>query len=835
MKLRELIRQVRSCKTAAEERSVIAKECAEIRTAIKTEDSPYRHRNLAKLLFINMLGYPTHFGQMECLKLVASEKFTEKRVGYLALTLLLDEKQEVLMLVTNSIKKDLNHDNPYVIGLALAALANVSSAEIARDLASEICRLLQKNNSFIKKKAALTALRFIRKAPELVDDFIGDVHELLHSKNHGVLLSGVSLAIEIVKLEPELAKKSFLPMISDMLRLLRNLASGYAPEHEISGVADPFLQTKLIKFIRLLLKDEKKVPEELTDILSTVASNTETQKNAGNAILYECVETIMSIPAEASLRVMAINILGRFLLNRDNNIRYVALNTLSRCVKDDVKAMQRHRNTVVDCLKDPDISIRRRALELIYSLVNKSNVKALVRELINYLVLASGDVEFHTDLTEKVTTVIDRFSPDPLWQIDTLIRVLQAAGNLTQENVPASLIALISQHEEYQAYAAHKLFQCIRTDTKQVALVNVAVWTIGEYGMNLVSSDGYEKASSLSDEVFQRVDERHVLDVFKNILTNPNTPQTSKEYLLSALVKLSVRFAGSKDDIAALTKTLYRSAQLELQSRSCEYGSLMSKPFDALRNEIVAPVPALDPEYVRNKIAETHIAVAFSDGENEEPELPEEKKKTKKKTKRTTEPAPVVDLFDIDSLLSESVNEKKPPTSQAVSSSDDLLASLFPISTAPTEKPASLVAEDLTSLSLFPPSSGSMQAPQISASPELPSSVVFDSDELKIVFEFLVKSADKMTVVMKSFATSNVSFENYQILVAVPTYLKLKMYPASGNQLSINTNSQIVQNIDLEHTMAGQKPYAVRLKVDGKVNGTNWSQTIQFAKFPTLA
>ena len=43
------------------------------------------------------MGYPTHFGQMECLKLIASSKFPEKRVGYLGLTQLLDENTEVLM------------------------------------------------------------------------------------------------------------------------------------------------------------------------------------------------------------------------------------------------------------------------------------------------------------------------------------------------------------------------------------------------------------------------------------------------------------------------------------------------------------------------------------------------------------------------------------------------------------------------------------------------------------------------------------------------------------------------------------------------------------------
>lgn len=102
---RDMIRAVRACKTAAEERGVIAKECANLRNAFKENDQDYRHRNVAKLMFIHMLGYPTHFGQMECLKLIAAAGFPEKRIGYLGLMLLLDERQEVLMLVTNSLKK----------------------------------------------------------------------------------------------------------------------------------------------------------------------------------------------------------------------------------------------------------------------------------------------------------------------------------------------------------------------------------------------------------------------------------------------------------------------------------------------------------------------------------------------------------------------------------------------------------------------------------------------------------------------------------------------------------------------------------------------------------
>ena len=45
--------------------------------------------------------------------------------------ILLDERQEVLMLVTNSLKMDLGHKNQYIVGLALAALGDICSAGAA--------------------------------------------------------------------------------------------------------------------------------------------------------------------------------------------------------------------------------------------------------------------------------------------------------------------------------------------------------------------------------------------------------------------------------------------------------------------------------------------------------------------------------------------------------------------------------------------------------------------------------------------------------------------------------------------------------------------------------
>ena len=136
-------------------------------------------------------------------------------------------------------------------------------------------------------------------------------------------------------------------------------------------------QVEILRMLRILGTKHAETSDQMNDILAQVATNTESAKNAGNAILYECVLTIMAIEVESGLRVLAINILGRFLINRDNNIRYVALNTLHKVVGQDAQAVQRHRNTIVDCLKDNDSSIRQRALELVYALVNEVRAPTL--------------------------------------------------------------------------------------------------------------------------------------------------------------------------------------------------------------------------------------------------------------------------------------------------------------------------------------------------------------------------------------------------------------------------------------------------------------------------
>lgn len=192
------------------------------------------------------------------------------------------------------------------------------------------------------------------------------------------------------------------------------------------------VQVKILKLLRVLGKNDIDASEAMNDILAQVATNTETSKNVGNTILYETVLSIMDIKSEGGLRVLAVNILGRFLINNDKNIRYVALNTLLRTVHVDTSAVQRHRSTILECLKDPDVSIRRRAMELSFALINTQNIRTMMKELLVFLERA--DPEFKAQCSSNIVLAAERYSPNKKWHLDTLLKVLVAVSNILNIN-----------------------------------------------------------------------------------------------------------------------------------------------------------------------------------------------------------------------------------------------------------------------------------------------------------------------------------------------------------------------------------------------------------------
>lgn len=62
--------------------------------------------------------------------------------GYLAVSLLVNENDDLVRLVINSMRKDLEDLNEINICLALQAIANLGGREIAESLAADVFKVL---------------------------------------------------------------------------------------------------------------------------------------------------------------------------------------------------------------------------------------------------------------------------------------------------------------------------------------------------------------------------------------------------------------------------------------------------------------------------------------------------------------------------------------------------------------------------------------------------------------------------------------------------------------------------------------------------------------------
>jgi AP-2 complex subunit alpha len=168
--LQKFIQEIRDCPSKEAEQARVDRELANVRAKFSSTgglNSYKKKKYVWKLVYIFMLGYEVEFGHMEMISLISSTKYSEKAVGYIAVSLLLRSGDEMMTLVINSMRNDLlSHSNPSQT-LALATIANLGGADLREGLFADVQKLLLRSetDASVRKKAALCLLRFFRESP----------------------------------------------------------------------------------------------------------------------------------------------------------------------------------------------------------------------------------------------------------------------------------------------------------------------------------------------------------------------------------------------------------------------------------------------------------------------------------------------------------------------------------------------------------------------------------------------------------------------------------------------------------------------------------------------
>ncbi|XP_077316086.1 AP-2 complex subunit alpha-2 isoform X4 [Lithobates pipiens] len=672
------ISDIRNCKSKEAEIKRINKELANIRSKFKGDkalDGYSKKKYVCKLLFIFLLGHDIDFGHMEAVNLLSSNKYTEKQIGYLFISVLVNSNSELIRLINNAIKNDLSSRNPTFMGLALHCIANVGSREMAEAFAGEIPRILVAGDTMdsVKQSAALCLLRLYRTSPDLVltNEWTSRVVHLLNDQHLGVVTAATSLITTLAQKNPEEFKTSVSLAVSRLSRIVTS-ASTDLQDYTYYFVPAPWLSVKLLRLLQCYPPPEDPaVRGRLTECLETILNKAQEppkskkvqHSNAKNAVLFEAISLIIYHDSEPNLLVRACNQLGQFLQHRETNLRYLALESMCTLASSEFshEAVKTHIETVINALKtERDVSVRQRAVDLLYAMCDRSNAQQIVAEMLNYL--ETADYSIREEIVLKVAILAEKYAVDYTWYVDTILNLIRIAGDYVSEEVWYRVIQIVINRDDVQGYAAKTVFEALQAPACHENLVKVGGYILGEFG-NLIAGD--PRSSPLI--------QFNLLHSKFHLCSVP-----TRALLLSAYIKFINLFPEIKPTIQDVLRSdsQLRNADVELQQRAVEYLRLSSIASNDILATVLEEMPPF-PERESSILAK----LKKKKGPSTVTDLEDTKKeKNSSDVNGGTEPAPVSTAStpspsaDLLGLGGPSATSPGAPTA---ASSDSLLVDVF--------------------------------------------------------------------------------------------------------------------------------------------------------------
>mmetsp|Transcript_40767 Transcript_40767/g.67711 ORF Transcript_40767/g.67711 Transcript_40767/m.67711 type:complete len:987 (-) Transcript_40767:172-3132(-) len=584
------ISDLRNCSSKEQESKRVEKEMAHIRSKFTSDthmNGYNRKKYVWKILYMYMLGYEVDFGHMEAVNLISSPKYSEKSVGYAWCALMLREGDELLRLIINSIRVDLISKNDNAVCLALNAICNVGGKEFAEALSQDVLKLLTSNltKTYVRKKAALTTLRMYRKAPDILSaaEWADKILMLLDEKNIGVLTSISSLVLGVLAIDSSGWEGAAPKAARTLTRLVLN--KDYSNDYLYYGIPTPWLQIKLLRMLQFFPPPEEHALKlRVSEVLQRIVSGTDVTKNvnknnATHAVLFEAINLTIHLGQQhADTLQQSINLLGRFISIREANIRYLGLETMARLSQlqpETLEGLKKHQSTILFSLKDPDISIRRRALDLVYAMCDTASVKETVSELLTYL--ASADLSIREELVLKIAILAERFAADHQWYVDVVLQLIKSAGDNVSEEIWYRVVQIITnQGDDLQKYATEMVWRALQSESMpHSTLVKVAGYVLGEFGHTIADAPGCSAAQQL--ELLHKQFGSAEPDV--------------RALLLNTYVKLAHTFTEISGQVQELMQQLSTALDQEVQQRASEYLSLSNPSLDGIKSTVLEMMP----------------------------------------------------------------------------------------------------------------------------------------------------------------------------------------------------------------------------------------------------
>ncbi|XP_028145616.1 AP-3 complex subunit delta [Diabrotica virgifera virgifera] len=506
--LTDLVRGIRNNK---ENEAKYISECMEdIKQELRQDNLSVKSNAIAKLTYLQMLGYDISWAGFNIIEVMSSSKFTLKRIGYLAASQSFHCDSELLMLTTNMIRKELNSQNQYEAGLALTSLSCYISTDLARDLSNDILTLLSSTKPYIRKKAVLMMYKVFLKYPDALRPAFPRLKEKLEDPDPGVQSAAVNVVCELARKNP----KNYLSLAPVFFKLMTTSTNNW-------------MLIKIIKLFGALTPLEPRLGKKLIEPLTNLIHST-----SAMSLLYECINTVIAVlisissgmPNHAASIQLCVQKLRILIEDSDQNLKYLGLLAMSKILKTHPKSVQSHKDLILQCLEDKDESIRLRALDLLYGMVSKKNLMEIVKKLMVHMDKAEGTV-YRDELLSKIILICSQnnyqFITNFEWYVTVLVELAQMEFGSKQGHViGAQLMDVCIRVQAIRAFTVAEMAQIldVYTSTSQFTIMQevlyAAAWLCGEFVSELKDPEQTLKAM-----VKYKILPQHIESVFiQNIL-----------------------------------------------------------------------------------------------------------------------------------------------------------------------------------------------------------------------------------------------------------------------------------------------------------------------------
>nr|CEL66059.1 TPA: adaptin N terminal region domain-containing protein, putative [Neospora caninum Liverpool] len=581
-----LIKAIGEARSKQEEDRIVANEIATLKVKLNEPNiSPQKMQELLiRSLYVELLGHDASFAHFHAVKMTnQTNNIKAKRLGYLACNLFLSEDNELMLLLINTIQKDLASPNILNVQSALHCVARLLTAEMLPALLPSLSSLLQHPHAAVRKKAVMAvhkvldlkerqqerraklaaSLKPARAALE-DDDFDSEVMEGLREKMRRALCdadpSVMAVSLHVIHRLAAKNVAAWRDLVSSLVSILKQIIDRKLPkDYEYHRVPAPWIQIKILSLLSTLAAGDQRASEEVYELLQEVMRRADAAGvNVAYAVIYECVRTIAALYPYPKLLDVAGCSISRFISAENNNLRYVGVTGLAAVVQVSPAYATQHQLVVVDCLEDSDDTLKRKTLDLLVKITNPVNVAVIVEKLLGHL-RATVDAHLRANLVQKIIMLAERYSPDPRWFLETILCVLEVsgpslplassgansgalrglAGVSTAGNLAAglcystaySLLQLVAEgpteneetDREFREYAVNDMVALLERKKLVIpdVLMQVVSWVLGEFG-------GYCHAGE------------SVIDLLASCLERTYEDPTTQAWILSAILKLCV-------------------------------------------------------------------------------------------------------------------------------------------------------------------------------------------------------------------------------------------------------------------------------------------------------